>query len=276
MSAKTIEIPEECYGVMQLDQFDSPLEEVADQVRRLGFAILDSGFSSEELKEISDEFDRTRKNYLQKYGEERLKSAKELHMVRAPILHGGGVFKKLAVNQKLLAVLGKLIAGKFILNQQNGLINPPEEKYIQGAWHRDLPYQHFVSSSPIAVNALFCVDDFTLENGATFILPASHMNSRFPSKNFVQANAVQVEARAGQYIVLDCMLFHAGGRNRTNKDRRAVNHVYTIPYFKQQINLSKELQTDGLSDFEKDLFGLSFLEADSIENYIRSRILKGS
>ena len=37
----------------------------------------------------------------------------------------------------------------------------------QSAFHRDLPYQHFTSSRPIAINALFCADEFTNENGAT-------------------------------------------------------------------------------------------------------------
>ncbi|MFX5510311.1 hypothetical protein ABTD49_20870, partial [Acinetobacter baumannii] len=79
--------------------------------------------------------------------------------IRAPLVHGSAVFRRLATNPVLMEVLQKLIVGKFILNQQNGVINPPGATYNQGAWHRDLPYQHYVSSTPLAVNALFCVDD---------------------------------------------------------------------------------------------------------------------
>ncbi|WP_457831307.1 phytanoyl-CoA dioxygenase family protein, partial [Staphylococcus aureus] len=79
------------------------------------------------------------------------------------------------------------------------------------AWPRDLPYQHYVSSTPLAVNALFCVDDFTLDNGSTFVIPATHKEINYPSESFVERNAVQVTAKAGQYILLDCMLFHSGG-----------------------------------------------------------------
>ncbi len=169
-------------------------------------------------------------------------------------------------------VLGKLIFGKFILNQQNGVINPPGETYSQGAWHRDLPYQHYVSNTPLAVNALFCVDDFTQENGSTFVLPASHRAVNFPSESYIQRNALSVEARAGQYILMDCMLFHSGGINRSKVERRSVNHVFTIPYFKQQINLPELMQNVVLEPIQKEIFGFNYQEPMSIDQYLKDRI----
>jgi ectoine hydroxylase-related dioxygenase (phytanoyl-CoA dioxygenase family) len=265
-------IPQASYGILTQDQFESEFDEVAEQVRRLGFATVDSGFTQEELANISAEFERTRSKYVGTWGTERLKSLNEIHTIRAPLTHGGPEFMQLAMNPNLLSVLKKLIQGKFILNQQNGVINPPNETYNQGAWHRDLPYQHYVSSSPLAVNALFCVDDFTRENGSTFVLPASHKTGSFPSDSYIRRNAVQVEARAGQYILLDCMLFHSGGFNQTNRERRAVNHIYNIPYFKQQINLPENLSSDGLSQKEMEILGFRFQEPRSIEKYLASRM----
>ena len=265
-------IPVESYGVLVQDSHRSEFDEVAEQVRRLGYAILDSGYSAEELKQISEAFNLTRANYVQAYGEARLRSAKESHTIRAPLTHGDPVFVRLATNQNLLNVLGKLILGKFILNQQNGVINPPGENYNQGAWHRDLPYQHYISNSPLAVNAMFCVDDFTLENGSTFVLPATHKTANYPSASYIRRNALQVEAKAGQYILLDCMIFHSGGFNRSNEERRAVNHVYTIPYFKQQIKLSGLLQHVNLEPYQKELFGFNFQEPTSIEDYLNGRV----
>ena len=167
-------VPEHVYGVLQQDRFDSGQDEVAEQVRRLGYAVLDSGYTPAQLREISDAFDRVRERYVNTWGETRLRSLKEFHTIRGLLTHSGAPFIDLAMNPSLIGVLQKLIVGKFVLNQQNGVINPPGETYTQGAWHRDLPYQHYVSSSPLAVNALFCVDDFTFENGSTFVLPASH------------------------------------------------------------------------------------------------------
>jgi ectoine hydroxylase-related dioxygenase (phytanoyl-CoA dioxygenase family) len=264
-------VPGSSYGILRRDVSASPADRAAEEVRRLGYARLDAGYTPAELGEISAAFDVARERYVAQWGEQRLQSLDEGNTLRALCTHGGPEFLRLAVNPILCSVLEKLIAGRFILNQQNGIINPPAQDYNQGAWHRDLPYQHFVSSSPLAVNALFCVDDFTLDNGATFVLPASHRAEAFPSEQFVRDQAVQVQARAGEFILLDCMTFHAGGFNRTNRARRAVNHVYTIPFFKQQIKLPGNIDPGALSPQQKSLLGFDYQEPASVGAYLESR-----
>jgi ectoine hydroxylase-related dioxygenase (phytanoyl-CoA dioxygenase family) len=265
-------IPAASYGILRQNQSDSALDEAAEQVKNLGYAVIDAGYTAVELQDLSEEFNRTRASYIETHGESRLMSFNEIHTIRSPLTHGGAAFLNLALNDNLLSILKKLISGKFILNQQNGIINPPQEAYNQGAWHRDLPYQHFVSSQPLAINALFCVDDFTFENGATFVLPASHKAEAFPSAPYIQKNAVQVVAKAGSFILLDCMVFHTGGFNNTMQVRRAVNHVYNIPFFKQQINIPMNMvQSDALSAQAKELLGFKDGEPASIMEYLETR-----
>jgi hypothetical protein len=264
-------IPKKHYGVLQRNLPDSALDEAAEQIKDLGYAVIDSGYTTSELQVISEEFNRTRDRYIKTYGASKLKSLNEFYTIRSPLTHGGEVFLHLALNKILLSLIKNLIPGKFILNQQNGLSNPPLETYSQGAWHRDLPYQHFTSSRPLAINSLFCIDDFTYENGASFVLPASHKSEAFPSDNYVRRNAVQVKAKAGSYLVMDCMVFHAGGSNKTNSERRAVNHLYNIPYFKQQINISMNMKNTGLSDEAKDILGFYNVESNSIVQYFTTR-----
>lgn len=264
-------IPSASYGILQQSLPESAIDDAAEQIRNIGYAIIDSGYTEQELQCISEEFNRTREHYVNTYGESKLRSLNEFHTIRSPLTHGGEAFLRLALNENLISILKKLIEGKFILNQQNGVINPPQETYNQGAWHRDLPYQHFVSTKPLAINALFCVDDFTFENGATFVLPASHKSESFPSSNYVRRNAIQVEAQAGSFIMLDCMVFHAGGFNKTNSERRAVNHLYNIPYFKQQINIPINMERANLSDEAKDILGFSSIEPTSIWDYLSTR-----
>lgn len=266
--------PDKAYGVIQQDATSSDIEEAVEQVRRLGYAILDSGYGPEELDEISKAFTAAQARYVREWGEDRLKALDEFHTIRALLTQRHAVFRRLAMNRHLIAALQRLIVGKFVLNQQNGIINPPGETYNQAAWHRDLPYQHFVSSTPLAINALYCVDDFTRENGATFVLPASHKAPAFPTQQYIERNAVQVEARAGQYLLLDCMMFHSGGRNESTRTRRAVNHVYSIPYFKQQINLPHNLEDEDLSEEERSILGFLYQEPASVEAYLASRVPK--
>lgn len=268
---RTRDIPSKSYGILQQYSSNTVIDEAVEQVKNLGYAVINSGYELTQLQSISNEFNQTRDKYIKQYGESKLRSLNELYTMRSPLTYGGNEFLKLALNKNLLLTLEKLIPGQFILNQQNGLINPVQETYSQVEWHRDLPYQHFISSSPIAINAIFCVDDFTIENGATFVLPASHKVEAFPSPNFVQRNAHQIEAEAGSFLLLDCMVFHVGGFNSTESERRAVNHVYNIPYFKQQVNIPLNLKNKNISEKEREILGFNNMEPSSISNYLSTR-----
>ena len=265
------QIPTNSYGILKKDTLLTSVDESAEEVKRLGYTILDSGLTTQQIKAISDAFNSTLLKYRKKYGDQKLKSKNEFYSIRALLSDNQDIFVKLATNKILLALLSKLIEGKFILNQQNGIINPPKKAYNQGSWHRDLPYQHFVSTTPLAVNALFCVDDFTFENGSTFIIPGSHKFGNYPSDKFIENNALQIEAKAGDFIVLDCMVFHSGGYNSSQKERRAINHVYTIPYFKQQISLPNILDAKKLEPEERDLLGFNFDVPTSVDQFIEER-----
>ena len=73
---------------------------------------------------------------------------------------------------------------------------------------------------------------------------------------------------------LDCMIFHAGGFNKTNAERRAVNHIFNIPYFKQQINIPINMEGASLSDEARDILGFNNPEPVSISDYLSKRIGK--
>jgi ectoine hydroxylase-related dioxygenase (phytanoyl-CoA dioxygenase family) len=186
------------------------------------------------------------------------------------------LFLELATNRPVLEICRRIISGYVVLNQQNGIINPPNAtQYNQGAWHRDLPYQHFVSSRPLAINALFCLDEFTVENGATMVLPASQHQEMFPSDPFVGEHALTVTAPAGSFIVLDCMVYHSGGVNTTPRPRRAVNHVYSIPLIRQQIDLPSALGRNFVEDSEvRRLLGYEISQPGSVAEYLSSRARK--
>ncbi|VTU13705.1 Phytanoyl-CoA dioxygenase (PhyH) [Variovorax sp. SRS16] len=272
MNVRTFEnVPSGFYGVLQQSKIDTPLDEAIEQVRALGYAVIDVEYTEEERKHIANAFDIVREGYIRHHGAALLREIDEYNNIRLLVSHGGGIFLRLATNPMLLRAVQQLIAGKFVLNQQNGVVNPPKERYNQGAWHRDLPYQHFVSSTPLAVNALYCIDDFTRENGATFVLPASHKLAALASPEYIRKNAVQIEARAGQIILLDAMVFHSGGFNGSDHERRAINHVFNIPYFKQQIRIPGNLDVAGLSPFELEILGFKFQEPASVADFLAER-----
>ena len=235
------------------------------------------GYDDEERAAIAAAFERARDAQDRLAGgRERLTRIDEHNTIRAPFVHDE-TFLTLARNSNIMALAAELLGGShesgtFALNQQNGIVNPAHQDYNQGAFHRDLPYQHFASSRPLAINALYCVDAFTPDNGATMVVPGSHRMEPFPSDEGVRALSRQVSAPAGSFIVLDCMVFHSGASNVTDRDRRAVNHVYAMPMIRQQIDIPALLgERPDLDAATRRLLGYANPFVGSLEDYWTGR-----
>ena len=72
-------------------------------------------------------------------------------------------------------------------------------------------------------------------------------------------------------LVLDCMAYHCGGTNRTALDRRAVNHVYTIAMFRQQIDLPPPWAKTSAPTLPSVLLGFRYPTARSVAEFIAAR-----
>jgi ectoine hydroxylase-related dioxygenase (phytanoyl-CoA dioxygenase family) len=98
----------------------------------------------------------------------------------------------------------------------------------QGLHGDDVPR---APGDPYAVlTALWMLDDFTPENGATRIVPGSHLITRPISKAFAQPLARHPEeriavGRAGDLLILNGHLWHSGRRNDSKGPRRSVQMV---------------------------------------------------
>jgi ectoine hydroxylase-related dioxygenase (phytanoyl-CoA dioxygenase family) len=259
------------YGIREQRSARTVVEKAAEELLTLGYCVIDSGYSAREVRQTASLFDAVHRKYVDAFGAQYLRDCDEYDGIRLPLAFDER-FIELAAHPRVLELVQLALRNEFILNQQNGVINPPRQRYAQGAWHRDLPYQHFVSSRPLAVNALYCVDDFTSNNGASYVLPATHLQENFPSDAYVMKMARQLAAPAGSFIVMHAMLFHQGGANKTSKPRRAVNHLYTVGFAKQQIDIPAALG-DGRR-FPKavaDLLGYRFRIPRSVSEYLESR-----
>ena len=150
----------------------------------------------------------------------------------------------------------------------------PNEEHHQSSWHRDLPYQNWTSSDPLACNVFICIDDFNKETGGTFVLLFSHQFNLAPSIAYIEKHAVQVNAPAGSVILFNSMIFHKAGYNTSeDKIRRGVNQMYAKPIISQQINLPEFLNGKYSDDeFLSMLFGYKTKLSKSILEYRNLRL----
>lgn len=127
---------------------------------------------------------------------------------------------------ELLAAVGELIGERFFLSQVEG------REPLEGGGHQGL-HRDFSAQRPgDTVLAIVFLDDYGPPNGATRIVPGSHRHAQFDLNDVSQV--VQISGSAGDILVFEADLVHAGSLNVTGARRRSL----LISYFAEPLYAS--------------------------------------
>lgn len=85
-------------------------------------------------------------------------------------------------------------------------------------------------------NTMWALTDFTEENGATRIVPGSHLDPAVPSYGGEPIESIAAEMKRGSVLVWSGSLWHGGGENRTSERRVGVAMNYCAGFLRQQEN----------------------------------------
>jgi ectoine hydroxylase-related dioxygenase (phytanoyl-CoA dioxygenase family) len=177
-------------------------------------------------------------------GEDRLRRAGELGVLRLMLKHDPHFFRFLEVPE-LLAVVDRTVSETAVLHLQNGFILPSYPSGVtpsvfQNRFHMDFP--RVLNGCLMSMNVMFAIDAFTAANGGTLVVPGTHQKQSPPEPAYLRAAAVPVECPPGSMLVFDSTLWHAAGANVSGSDRLAINHQFTRSYLKQQIDYVRSLE----------------------------------
>lgn len=144
---------------------------------------------------------------------------------------------------RLLAAAGTLIGERFFLAQVEG--REPLPGLGHQGLHRDLSAQRPGDT----VNALAFLDDYGPHNGATRLVPGSHRLARdaAPPGPDDESRSMQLAGAAGDILVFDADLVHAGSLNPGKLRRRSL----LIGYFAES-NYAQHLKTARLRGIRMD------------------------
>jgi hypothetical protein len=239
------------YGVVEADRPDGIAADLApmlEEMQARGFVGVPgflSGAEVDRLNGLMDEiYDR---QCAEVGGEAALASMSDADIARC-LLAYSDEFMALATHPQMVGLAKAMLGENLVLLMQNGVINRPDRKQFQTNWHRDLNYQHWVCSRPISMSVLVCLEDFNVETGGTVFLPGSHLVEQFPPQALVPETEVTPELPRGSAIFFNSMTFHRAGVNRSNRVRRAVNHVIGAPILAQQVDIPTMLGRDAPAD----------------------------
>jgi ectoine hydroxylase-related dioxygenase (phytanoyl-CoA dioxygenase family) len=222
------------YAGMTAAAIGSALDRVLEEVAIRGFSVVENVLSAEECRAWAARLDELNRRQVEKFGERRLEELGEGGTVRG-MLADDPEFLALVRHPATWPIVERAVGPAAILHLQNGIIVEPEREHHQAAFHRDFA-KDFVSDKMLSINVLFAIDDFTAETGGTRWVPHTHRSATMPSAQYLDANAVQIDVAAGSVVVFDSLLVHCAGRNVSPAPRRAINHQYTRPFIKQQLD----------------------------------------
>lgn len=261
------------HGVYRRDVVASDVDRHVEEIRRLGVTVVEGLFTRDEMEYARK---RLHEIYAEQVaevgGEENLDLIDDTNIVRSPLVYDEA-FVAIAKQPTALAIVRACLGQKVSLASQVGILNKPKVRNYVENWHRELQYQHLTTSRPLALQTLLTIDDFTKENGATFFLYGTHLFENFPSDDFVRKWQVQIEAPAGSLILFDSLLYHRSAPNQTDRERLAINNLYTLPILAQQIDLASMLKgahSDTAED--RELFGYQWNPPPDVLSWRRQKL----
>ena len=212
-----------------------------DSLDTLGYVVIENVLDTETLSQVRErveelyalEGDRSGAEFRQEPGSRRL----------ANLVDKGEIFERLVANSRVLELVAHVLGPKFKLSSFNARSANPHSSEAQ-------PLHCDAGALPDAAgywvcNTIWLLDDFTLENGATRVVPGSQTWTKLPQDVLADPAAghpeeVILTAPAGTVVVMNTHAWHGGTANRSSMDRRAL-HAFYCRYDKPQQQYQKRL-----------------------------------
>ena len=142
----------------------------------------------------------------------------------------------LVIHPEVLAVLDEVLGPAYLLSANIAInVHPGETAQMLHADDGFCPLPR--PRRALGVSAIWAIDDFTDTNGATEILPGSHL----PGDEVVapdDARIRKIEMGAGSVVVFFGTTLHRGGANRSNETRLGITPQYCEGWIRQIENMA--------------------------------------
>lgn len=212
---------------------------VISNLQKNGYAIIKNQLSLKKCNEI--------KNHLLKL-KNNLDKKKFIHnsslgqlTIRDLVLRDTKKYIKFIDYKPVLSILKKVFKDEFILENCMASCSMKPTKKFKRSVHIDchLPIKEYDNTTDIVV--IFCLDDFTSQNGSTRIWPKSHKSGKRVQDLKINVNSKfkLLTAKKGSIIIFLAQLWHQIGENTSSEDRWAIFCHYKRWWIKPSTDFTK-------------------------------------
>jgi ectoine hydroxylase-related dioxygenase (phytanoyl-CoA dioxygenase family) len=145
----------------------------------------------------------------------------------------GDAFLRLAEHPAILARGDATLFPNYLLSTMQSIRLHPGE--TAQAWHTDDAFylQPRPRERPLALSVIWAIEDFTEDNGATEVIPGSHLwGTEHPESR--EHSSVKAIMPRGSALVFYGSTWHRGGANVSSRTRLAISPQYCQPWLRVQ------------------------------------------
>lgn len=162
----------------------------------------------------------------------------------ADLVNKGAEFDIFYTHPKVLAAMAHVLGEAFKLSSLNYRAAKPGKglQKLHADWHEAVAANDYK-----VCNSIWLLDDFSRANGATRVVPGTHLNGQLPQNALedpwaTHPDEVLIEAPAGSVFVFNSHTWHGGTNNRTDQYRRAIHSYFCRKDQPQQVDQKRYIQ----------------------------------
>lgn len=164
------------------------------------------------------------------------------------LLAHGELYRQIPVHPVVLPLMQHLLGDAPLVSSLSSITIGPGE--TAQPIHADdqvmpMPKPH----RAITANSMWAITDFTEANGATRIIPCSHLADHSPVYG-QHYDSISAEMPAGSILVWHGSLWHGGGANTTDERRMGIAMNYCAGWIRQQENQQLGIPLDLARTFD--------------------------